>query len=160
MECMTNSREFDLLFGKIRLDLDEGFFSKDERIWALYTERVQMAFKIKAEGNSGHGSQFLTNLATNKLAFFEDKVRLFRYQQQSKMERSNLEIGDVTTINLNMINGGTALNVVPGKTEAWFDVRATPKVKKQDLEDIFCKWATESKLLLHLFQIIHHMLLI
>lgn len=148
LKCMANSKKFKSMFGEIGLVLDEGFPNEDERVWAFYGERVQMGFKIKAEGNSGHGSQFLTNLATDKLAMFESKARLYRYQQQRKLEHLGLELGDVTTINLNMIQGGTALNVIPGMVEAWFDVRVTPKAKKQDMEDLFYKWASESNVTL------------
>lgn len=108
MKCLANSNEFDSIFGKVDLVLAEESSIKMNASWHFmenefecslffsYFLNVFRGFKIEAEGTSGHGAAFLTNLATDKLAMFE-------------------KLGDVTTINLNMINGGTSLNVVPRK---------------------------------------------
>ena len=42
------------------------------------------------------------------------------------MNESNCPIGEVTTVNLTMLNGGVQYNVVPDKLQAVFDMRVTP----------------------------------
>lgn len=44
--------------------------------------------------------------------------------EERKLENnSNLGIGDVTTVNLTMMNGGIQNNVIPGEFSIVFDIR-------------------------------------
>ena len=50
----------------------------------------------------------------------------YRDTQEKKMNESNCPIGEVTTVNLTMLNGGVQYNVVPDKLQVGFDMRVTP----------------------------------
>ncbi|KAI9292129.1 hypothetical protein K502DRAFT_325950 [Neoconidiobolus thromboides FSU 785] len=71
-------------------------------------------------------------------------MRLYRYQEERKMKHKKLELGDVTTVNLDMMKSGTAINVVPDMVEAWYDVRANPKVNLKELQAKFETFAKEA----------------
>lgn len=60
------------------------------------------------------------------------------------MARDRLSLGDVNTINFDIIKVGSAINVVPGVAEAWFDARVTPLANIESLEKMLLGWAAES----------------
>ncbi|KAJ9086887.1 adenylate cyclase [Entomophthora muscae] len=144
LRCLAESPEFSKIFPNIGLVFDEGFLNDGNDILAFYSERVQRGFKITAKGNSGHASQFITDLATDKIMAFAAKARLFRFQENRRMENHGLQLGDVSTINLDIIKVGSALNVVPGVAEAWFDLRVTPLADIPSIEKMLFRWASES----------------
>lgn len=47
----------------------------------------------------------------------------WREHEKTKLQNSDLELGDVTTLNLTMINGGCQINVVPTDLSVTFDIR-------------------------------------
>ncbi|KAI0219328.1 adenylate cyclase [Massospora cicadina] len=129
MGCLATSAKFEELFGEIGLVFDEG---------------EEIVHQITAKGNSGHASQFINDLATDKLLGFEIRARIFRYIEERRMTNQLLPLGDVTTINLDRIKVGSALNVVPGVAEAWYDVRVTPLADLGALQSMFRQWASKS----------------
>lgn len=79
---------------------------------------------FKCSGTSGHGSLLLKQTAGEKLAYIIEKMMTRRRSEMKKMEENpELTLGDLTTINLTMLNGGVQYNVVPPLLTATFDVR-------------------------------------
>lgn len=75
-------------------------------------------------GTAGHGSLLLKNTAGEKVNYILSKMTEFRSREAIKLEGNpDLKIGDVTTINLTMLNGGVQSNVVPPIMSITFDVR-------------------------------------
>ena len=60
------------------------------------------------------------------------------------MEENNLPIGEVTTLNLNMIEGGVQMNVIPDKLKFGFDMRITPTTDLVELEKNMNTWCREA----------------
>ena len=59
---------------------------------------------VTIEGQPGHGSQFLKNTAGEKLTKILQKFYEFRDSEEEKLKTNpNLRIGDVTTINLTIL---------------------------------------------------------
>lgn len=59
-------------------------------------------------GQAGHGMLLLKNTAGEKLMYVVNKFLEFRKGESEKLEKNpKLTIGDVTTVNLTMISGGT-----------------------------------------------------
>lgn len=110
--------------------------------------RTKWEIEIKATGQAGHGMLLHENTAAEKLHYVIGKFFNFRKGECGKMEQNpKLTIGDVTTVNLTMISGGTqgkhttnsiykttyrnhltehfkfAGNVVPPEMSAVFDIR-------------------------------------
>ena len=101
-------------------------------------KRVQKVLKVICPGSPGHGSMFLENTAGEKAQYMINKLLAYRQLKQPKssgklkvktwqfllhraQEKARLEadpnktLGDVTTVNLTIINGGVQTNVVPDK---------------------------------------------
>lgn len=92
-----------------------------------------MTFKIS--GTAGHGSLLLPNTAGEKLLYILEKMMALRKQQVQRLENNpELNIGDVTTINLTRIGGGVQSNVVPPLLTAGFDCRLALDVNHEEFE--------------------------
>ena len=65
---------------------------------------ILLGCMITVEGQPGHGSQFLENTAGEKLTKILQKFYEFRVSEEGKLKNNpNLRIGDVTTINLTIM---------------------------------------------------------
>lgn len=91
--------------------------------------------ELTCYGQSGHGSLFLKNTPGKKIQFLINKFMEFRDVEEEKLEmHSDLRIGDVTTVNLTMINGGIQNNVIPGEMSIVFDIRLAVDVDHVEFE--------------------------
>lgn len=92
-----------------------------------------MTFKIS--GTAGHGSLLLPHTAGEKLLYILEKMMALRKHQVQRLENNpELNIGDVTTINLTRIGGGVQSNVVPPLLTAGFDCRLALHVNHEEFE--------------------------
>lgn len=86
-------------------------------------------------GTAGHGSLLLKNTAGEKVNYILSKMTEFRTRESIKLDaNSDLKIGDVTTINLTMLNGGVQSNVVPPMMSITFDVRIAIDRSQEEFE--------------------------
>ncbi|CAG8578983.1 10716_t:CDS:2, partial [Scutellospora calospora] len=114
--------------------LDEGIANPNDALRVFYGERVLWWINVKARGNTGHGSQFIKDTAVSKLNRIINKFMEFRTSQEQQLaicvnaDGSKYKIGDVTTINLTMLNAGVQHNVIPEEAIAGFDIRISPNV--------------------------------
>ncbi|CAB3409536.1 unnamed protein product [Caenorhabditis bovis] len=132
MRGFSLTEEFKNL--NIEFALDEGIASDDDHYRIYYAERIPCWVKVTLPGQPGHGSKFIENTAFEKLQNLMNAVAKFRNEQKSLLESNpSMTLGDVTTTNMTIINGGVQVNVVPEKFEAFIDIRMTPR---QDLDEI------------------------
>ncbi|OMJ26893.1 Aminoacylase-1 [Smittium culicis] len=118
-------------------DLDEGLLGADHRNTFLYAERTISQVIFTANGNTGHGSQFIEGTAIEKLLPVINELMKLRDQEKAKLDAldddgTNIKSGEVTSINLTHLEGGKQPNVVPATYSVTFDIRVTPNV---DLEE-------------------------
>lgn len=65
------------------------------------------------------------------------KFSEFRASQVNKLEQNpNLLVGEVTTVNLTMIEGGYQSNVVPSEMKCVYDVRIALDVNIDEFENM------------------------
>lgn len=64
----------------------------------------------------------MENTCGEKVRFILDKFMDYRSKELAKIS-NEVPIGDVTNINLTMINGGVQTNVVPADIKLVFDIR-------------------------------------
>ncbi|PIO60203.1 peptidase dimerization domain protein, partial [Teladorsagia circumcincta] len=101
--------------------------------------------KITCHGSPGHGSKFIENTAVEKLNNVMNEALKFREQQRRLLEAdSSLTLGDVTTLNLTILNGGVQANVLPEKFEAYFDIRITPTTDFDEFERMLGNWCKDA----------------
>uniref|UniRef100_A0AAR2KEG5 Peptidase M20 dimerisation domain-containing protein n=1 Tax=Pygocentrus nattereri TaxID=42514 RepID=A0AAR2KEG5_PYGNA len=53
-------------------------------------------------------------------------------------------LGDVTTVNMTMVHGGVAYNVIPAEMDVSFDLRIPPTVDLQEFEEQIKAWCAEA----------------
>lgn len=97
---------------------------------------IIIGFALKIVGTAGHGSLLLENTAGEKLYRILEKYLLFRNREAQKLiDNPNLTIGDVTTVNLTIIDGGQQINVVPPVIVAQFDSRIAMDMPLEQMDD-------------------------
>lgn len=90
---------------------------------------------FKCSGHTGHGSSLLKNTAGEKLSYITQRLYEFRKTQVEKLESDpNLEEGDVSCVNLTILNGGVQSNVIPITFSATFDMRLVPDMDLKAFE--------------------------
>lgn len=88
--------------------LDEGIASPTAQFNVYYAERTIWQIQFLCRGQAGHGSLLLKNTAGEKIHYLIDKFTKLRKGEAEKLESNpKLTIGDVTTVNLTIIEGGT-----------------------------------------------------
>jgi aminoacylase len=99
MEQLVETKEFEEM--NVGFGLDEGLASPNNAYQVYYGERVALWGMIEATGNVGHGSAFIENTATEKIARVIDRIFEFRRSQQQELKlRTEKKTGDVVSINL------------------------------------------------------------
>ncbi|PVU88718.1 hypothetical protein BB561_005731 [Smittium simulii] len=111
--------------------LDEGIANPGPELYAFYAERCSTQVRYTTHGETGHGSQFIPNTAISKMMAISKELLEFRDSEENKLitqygEITQSNLGEVTTVNLNIFNGGVQTNVVPESFSAVFDIRVTP----------------------------------
>lgn len=77
------------------------------------------------------------------MQYLVNKMGEFRAGQLKKLESNNdLTIGDVTTVNLTIIEGGVQANVVPPTMKIIYDCRIAIDVPHADFEAMVSDWLT------------------
>lgn len=115
--------------------LDEGIATQNEIFTVYYSERSQWVIRVKCFGTTGHGSLLYENTAGEKIRHVINCFMDYRAEQLAKLKQNpKLSIGDVTTVNLTMLDGGIQHNVVPAMLEATFDVRLAADVDRSAFE--------------------------
>lgn len=68
----------------------------------------------------------------------------WREYEKLRMENCKLGAGDVTSINLTMLDGGCQINVVPPELVVGFDIRLSIHIDIPELEKTVKKWCEEA----------------
>uniref|UniRef100_F1L6C7 N-acyl-aliphatic-L-amino acid amidohydrolase n=1 Tax=Ascaris suum TaxID=6253 RepID=F1L6C7_ASCSU len=125
--------------------LDEGLATEEEAYKVHYGERSPWWVIVKCKGQPGHGSRFIEDTAAEKLQRVINSFLAFREEQKKKLQSDpKLKLGDMITVNLTKVEGGTQVNVVPAELSAWFDIRLPPTVNYDDFEEKVKKWCTDA----------------
>ena len=96
--------------------LDEGLANPQNAYTVFYGERIPWWLLVRAEGPTGHGGRFIKGTAVEKLVAVCDKALAFRAEQEAELGHNGgcsharaKKLGDVTTLNLTMLNAGVAM---------------------------------------------------
>lgn len=75
--------------------------------------------------------------------FVVNKILDWRTTEKIKLSQG-MDIGQVTSVNMTMLNGGCQLNVVPPELYAGFDVRMATDVDYRNILNTITKWCQEA----------------
>ena len=102
MKKFIESEQFQKL--NVGFALDEGVANPTENFYLSYGERCTWNVWIRCTGNAGHASNpLIHNTAGEKLRRVVDKFMDFRTEETKKFANPNVKPGDITTVNLTMI---------------------------------------------------------
>jgi aminoacylase len=161
MNVLTSSTWFESK--NFALALDEGLASTDGSVSVFYGERLPWWVRVKATGNTGHGSRFIDGTAVEQVVGIVNKALAFREQQKdilhgrgrhagcshAVLKKKQPTLGDVTSLNVTMLRAGVqaggkdVINVVPSVAEAGFDVRISPHMNPDDFAATLDTWCQE-----------------
>lgn len=136
----------------VRCVLDEGLASVTNSIPLFFAERVVWWIKLIAEGKSGHGSRFIKDTAIEKLLKVLEHAMKFR-ERQEKEHECGKHLGEVVSLNVTTLSGGSALNVVPGRFEATLDVRISPNFSAEAFQNLLDEWTAQEGIS---YTLLHH----
>ncbi|XP_062325436.1 aminoacylase-1A-like [Osmerus eperlanus] len=143
METFVNHPEFKKL--NIGFALDEGLANPGDTFTVFYGERNPWWITVHCPGSPGHGSRFVENTAAEKLRSIINSFLDFREKEKHRLNTSEcFTLGDVTTINMTMVKGGMAYNVIPAEMDVSFDLRIPPTVNLQEFEEQIKQWCKEA----------------
>lgn len=143
MKLFVQTPEFKAM--NVGFGLDEGIAGPGEELPLFYGERNVFWIRITCPGSPGHGSMFLGNTAGEKAQYMINKLLAYREQEKARLEADPTKtLGDVTTVNLTIMEGGVQTNVVPDKFKLTFDIRITPTTNIVEFEKDIRKWMEEA----------------
>jgi len=133
MNCFVKTPEFAAL--NVGFALDEGIASPDDSFHVFYGERCIWQFRMTAKGATGHASILHENTAAEKIHKIINKLLGLREEEKAKLKgNAELDLGDVTSVNMTMLAGGLQPNVVPPELSAVFDIRIAPTRQLSDVK--------------------------
>ncbi|KGL83712.1 Aminoacylase-1, partial [Tinamus guttatus] len=139
MEMFVQRPEFKAL--NVGFALDEGLASASDTFSVFYGEKSPWWIKVKCLGSPGHGSRFISNTAAEKMHKVITSFLAFRESEKQRLKSdTGLTLGDVTSLNLTMLEGGVSFNVVPSEMTVGFDVRIPPTVDLKAFEEQVAAW--------------------
>merc|ERR1719341_619587 len=125
--------------------LDEGIANPGEDFPLFYGERKAFKMRVTCPGSPGHGSMFVQDSAGAKARIVIDRFLGFRDDEEARLKADpKLTLGDVTTINLTIMEGGVQVNVVPDKFDLTFDCRLHPGTNVVQFERMVRAWLAEA----------------
>ncbi|TRZ01132.1 hypothetical protein DNTS_007855 [Danionella cerebrum] len=106
-------------------------------------ENETRGITVRCPGSPGHGSRFVENTAAEKLRRVINSFLEFREKEKHRLNTSEcFTLGDVTTVNMTMVKGGVAYNVVPAEMDVSFDLRIPPTEFEEQIK-VWCREAGE-----------------
>lgn len=144
MKLFVKSDDFKKL--NVGFALDEGIACPHNALKVFYGERTCWWVDVVTRGNTGHGSQFIQDTAVSKLHRIINKLLDFREFQERQLEIGRdkngrkYTLGDVTSINLTILQAGVQHNIIPQEAKAGFDIRISPDVDLKDFKVLLEKY--------------------
>uniref|UniRef100_A0A8D0G1W9 N-acyl-aliphatic-L-amino acid amidohydrolase n=1 Tax=Sphenodon punctatus TaxID=8508 RepID=A0A8D0G1W9_SPHPU len=125
----------------VHMSFVPGLANPTDTFTVFYGEKCPWWIKVKAQGNPGHGSRFIENTAAEKLHRVITSLLAFREREKQRLKsEEHLTLGDVTSLNLTLLEGGVSFNVVPSEMTASFDIRIPPTVDLKAFEEQLTAW--------------------
>lgn len=95
--------------------------------------------QLICEGQGGHGAMLIENTPGEKIYYMLDKMMQLRLREAQRLKNNpRLTQGDITTVNLTMLEGGLQSNVVPSEMRLTFDLRLAIDVDHVAFEEQVC----------------------
>ncbi|XP_031625359.1 aminoacylase-1A-like [Contarinia nasturtii] len=144
MYGFIQSEEFKALNIGFMLDEGGGIETTPNELGAYYSEKTAWMLELIFHGHSGHGSKLFNDTVGEKLSYVVNKFMEFRFVESWKLNVLRYPIGQVTSINLTILKGGTENNVIPPEMNAIFDIRHSVDADLDEFEKQVEQWCEEA----------------
>lgn len=124
----------------VGFELDEGEPSSVDRWTLYYGEKRDWWVNITLAGEGGHGSIPFQDSSTAKLETVLSRAEVFRQEEIDKLQNPNVTLGDIITVNPDILQGSSAFNVVPYWASLGVDIRIPPSLDLTTLAKIIDGW--------------------
>jgi len=138
MEAFVQTPEFRAL--NIGFELDDGEPGMNDWWTLYYGEKRNWWVNITLAGMGGHGSIPFQDSSTAKLEAVLSRLEVFRQEEIDKLQNPNVTLGDIVTVNPDILLGSTAYNVVPYWATIGVDIRIPPDFDLSLLPKIIDGW--------------------
>ena len=145
----------------VNLALDEGIANPNNEYTFFYGEKMPLWIRVRAEGNTGHGSRFIKGTAVEKLMKVMNKAMEYRYNQEKLLGHDEsgckhsqaYKLGDIVSINMTVLKAGVSadggntfsFNVIPTNAECGFDVRVPPTIPQPEIAKMLDSWCGQDE---------------
>jgi aminoacylase len=144
MKEFVHTQEFKEL--NVGFEMDEGGPMSTEHFVIFYGERSTWRVEFTITGEPGHGSLMIEDTAAVKLQKLITKFTDYRHAEMSRLNGplDLLMVGQITTANVTMINGGLQSNVIPSEFKMMVDIRVSNDIDHEEFIRMFEGWCTEA----------------
>ncbi|CAH2108375.1 unnamed protein product [Euphydryas editha] len=123
---------------------DEGYPSRNDAMYVSYQDKRPWQAKYTIRGNGGHSSIVKNGNVIEGLQRLINNIMEFRKEQVQIMTTKDAnDFGAYTSVNINMIEGGVAPNVIPKEIVAVVDMRLSVTADVNNVENMFNSWLNE-----------------
>lgn len=127
----------------IECEMDEGGPFPIAPIPIFYQDKTPWHVQIDCYGEGGHGSTFPLSSVTavGQCKKVMDYLLQYRDEQYDISATASINnAGVFTSVNLNIMQAGTANNVIPSHVQLVFDIRLGSNVREDDFEAQLMEW--------------------
>ncbi|KAG6459222.1 hypothetical protein O3G_MSEX011263 [Manduca sexta] len=139
IKLFIDTEEFQAL--NVGFALDEGMSSSEDVLYATYEDRRPWQIQFVVHGEGGHGFTMPDATAAVKVVKLMNVITKYRDVQRNLMRSARrTDYGAYTSININILKGGYAENVIPSKMSVVMDMRLASYANISDIEDLVQEW--------------------
>ncbi|KAJ0174762.1 hypothetical protein K1T71_009870 [Dendrolimus kikuchii] len=131
----------------VGFELDEGTSYPVPMTLVFYQDKVVWQIQVDCYGVAAHGSTFpeTNSTATGKCRNVINRLLEYRDEEYEIYSTAPMtDAGIYTSVNLNIISGGTASNVIPAHVSLVIDIRLGTIVNEDKLQAKLEQWITEA----------------
>ncbi|KAJ8730729.1 hypothetical protein PYW08_002142 [Mythimna loreyi] len=143
MKAFVKTKEFKTL--NIGFALDEGLTVSDDTFLALFVDKRAWQMEFLIRGNDGHGAFIPEGTAMENAQKFINAVMAYR-ETQKLILKANTTSGAAgyTSVNINVISGGTAVNIIPSVIKIMVDMRLATDADPVFMQFLVNQWMKEA----------------
>ncbi|CAH1646602.1 unnamed protein product [Spodoptera littoralis] len=141
MRVFVNTTEFKTL--NVGFALDEGQTTPGDTILASFVDKRAWSICFIIRGVGGHGSLMPDGTAMDNFHTFLNAVYDYKDTQKAILKsiaNSTVGAATYTSININIVKGGLARNVIATEVEAIMDMRLATDADPKDIETMINSW--------------------
>uniref|UniRef100_A0A2A4K8E3 N-acyl-aliphatic-L-amino acid amidohydrolase n=1 Tax=Heliothis virescens TaxID=7102 RepID=A0A2A4K8E3_HELVI len=143
LKAFVKTDEFKAL--NVGFALDEGLPSSDDSLVATYVDRRPWQMEFTIHGKGGHGYTMPVGSAMEQTYKFISLVMAYREtQKQIANSVKTSDYGEYTSVNINMLDGGLAPNIIPSSIKVVVDMRLAVKSDAEEMESMVYSWMQEA----------------